>query len=317
MKKISIIAIVLAVIAIAGEAFILTSQRETDDETYRKALRNDYRVYAPVLPDTLSFAGERVPLENFYVYEGLDRELSSLMYQQVNTQLIIKRSARYFPEIERILREYGIPEDFKYLCVTESSLANVTSPSKAQGFWQLMKGTAEEYGLEVSSEVDMRNDVAAATRDLHNRFGTWTLAAAAYNRGHNGLARQMEQQSVNVYYDMHLNNETTRYVYRILAYKLILQSPQDYGFVLRRCDLYPPIPYITETLSESHVNLYDYAQQHDCTYKMLRMLNPWMTSDMLTNKDRKQYTVKLPVTNGTQINVITQGRKDTSLVERI
>ena len=324
MKKISIIAIVLSAIAIIGEAFILTSNRENDDELYRQAIRAEYKVFAPVLPDTMSFAGERVPLELFYVYEGLDRELSSIMYQQLNTQLIIKRSARFFPVIEPILADNGIPEDFKYLCVTESALTNATSPAKAQGFWQLLKGTAEEYGLEVTEEVDMRNNVEASTQAacsflkyLYNRFGSWTLAAAAYNRGHNGLSRQMEQQETGNYYDMHLNSETSRYVYRILAYKLILQNPQDFGFVLRHCDLYSPVPFITDTLSGRNVDLFQYAKRHDCTYKMFRFLNPWITSNTFTNKAGKTYTVKLPVTNGTHISVITRGRKDTSLVERI
>lgn len=324
MKHLSIVALVVALIAIAGEAFILTRQTGNSDEEYRQAIRNEYRVFAPVLPDTLMLADERVPMEIFYVREGLDRELSSIMYQQVNTQLIMKRSARFFPMIEEILKKNGVPEDMKYLCVTESMLTNARSPAKAQGFWQFLEGTAKQFGLEVNSEVDMRNDVEAATEaacaylnQLYQQFGSWSMAAAAYNRGHNGLARQIEEQSTNVYYDMYLNSETSRYVYRILAYKLILQHPQDYGFTLRHCDLYPPIPYKTVTLSEKNVDLFEFARRNNCSYKMLRILNPWIVADMLHNREGKTYTIKLPVTNGTQMAVITEGRKDTSLVERI
>ncbi|MBR1792289.1 MAG: lytic transglycosylase domain-containing protein [Bacteroidales bacterium] len=324
MNKISLIAIILAVLALAGEAFILSTQRDNDDELYQQAIRNDYRVFAPLLPDTLTLAGERVPLELYYVYEGLDRELSSIMYQQLNTQLVFKRANRFFPEIEDILCKYDIPEDFKYLCVTESSLTNATSPAKAQGFWQLMKVTAEQYGLEVNDEVDMRNDLTAATeaacrfmRSLYNRYGSWTLAAAAYNMGPNGLARQMEAQDQDNYYDLWLNSETARYVYRILAYKLIMQNPQDYGFNLRYCDLYPPLPYNTDTLSGRNINLYHYAKRHGCSYRMLRTMNPWLKGNTLHNRQGKTYTMKLPIANGTKISTLTHGRKDTSLVDRM
>ncbi len=323
MKHISIVALVVALIAIAGEAFILATRKDNNDEIYRQAIRNEYKVFAPVLPDTLMLADERVPLEIFYVREGLDRELSSIMYQQSVTQLIMKRSARYFPVIEEILKKNGLPEDLKYLCVTESMLTNARSPAKAQGFWQFMEVTAKEYGLEVNDEVDMRNDVESSTeaacaflKKLHDRFGSWSLAAAAYNRGHNGLSKQMEEQSVDAYYDMHLNSETSRYVYRILAYKIIMQNPQDFGFTLRHCDLYPPIPYKTITVSERNIDLFELARRNNCSYKMLRWLNPWITADMLHNRAGNTYTIKLPINNGTQMAVITQGMKDTSIVER-
>lgn len=324
MKRIAIIAIILSVLALAGEAFIFATQKDNDDEAYKQAIRNDYRVFAPVLPDTMSLAGERVPLEYYFVREGLDRELSSIMYQQLNTQLVFKRANRYFPEIEQILKENNIPLDFKYLCVTESSLTNATSPAKAQGFWQLLKGTAEQHGLEVNDEVDMRNDVAAATQAaceflqyLYNRYGSWTLSAAAYNMGPGGLSRQMEAQDEDSYYDLWLNNETARYVYRILAYKLIMQNPQDYGFNLRHCDLYPPLPYLTDTITGCNIDLYKYAKDHGCSYRILRSMNPWMRSNILHNRHRKTYTVKLPIANGTKTSTLTHGRKDTNLIERM
>ena len=318
MKKISIIAIVLSLVAIAGEAFIFATQRDDDDKIYQEAIRKDYRVFAPLIPDTLTFAGEQVPKELFYVYEGIDRELTSIMYQQLNTQLVIKRATRYFPMIDSILKANDMPSDLKYLCVTESSLTNATSPAKAKGFWQFMEATAKQYGLEVNDDVDMRFDIEAETkaacefmRYLYNRFGSWTVAAAAYNRGHNGLAKQQEEQQTGSYYDMYLNTETSRYVYRILAYKILLQNPQDYGFCVRRCDQYPPIPYTTITMSGKNIDLIEFAREHDCPYKVFRMMNPWLISDRLRNASGKTYTVKIP-TEYNRNKII--GKKDTSFV---
>ena len=188
MKKLSIIAIVLSSLAIAGEIFVYATQKEDSEDIQRKAIMADYRVYAPVIPDTLSFAGEEVPLGTYYVREGLDNELIVNMYRQSSTVLYFKRANRYFPIIEPILKKNGIPEDFKYLCVIESGLTNATSPAKAQGFWQFIKTTGTNYGLMVNDEIDMRNDIVASTeaacqyiRKLYNKFHSWSAAAAAYN----------------------------------------------------------------------------------------------------------------------------------------
>lgn len=323
MKKLAIIAIVLSCIAIAGQIFIFATQKENADDLYQKAMKADYKIYAPVVPDTLRFAGEKVPLEYFYVREGLDRELLSNMYYHSSTLLNMKRAGRYFPIIEPILREQGVPQDFKYLCVIESGLQNVTSPAKAQGYWQFLKSTGQHYGLTITDEIDMRNDIEAATlaackflKTLHNSLGSWTAAAAAYNCGEVGLRSRMNKQSVNSYYDTRLNSETTRYVYRILAIKLIFQHPQDYGFYLRRCDLYSPIPYDTVSLSGQNVDLYTFAQEKGTTYKMLRELNPWLQTDKLVNKTNKTYTVKIPKKGGTlQRNI--QKDRNTALINRL
>ncbi len=321
---IPLLAIILATIAIAGEIFIFATQRESSDEIQRKAIRQDYRVYAPVLPDTLYFAGEAVPMDEYYVRERLDRELLSNMYFQSNTVQILKRAGRYFPEIEKILKANNVPEDFKYLCVIESSLTNATSPAKAQGFWQFMPATGKSYGLEINSEVDMRNDLKASTeaacrylKKLHQRFGSWTSAAAAYNCGENGLERRYNEESTRNYYNVRLNRETARYVYRILAFKLIMQQPQDYGYHLRKCDLYPALPYISETINGKDINLYDYAKSHGCSYLVFKEMNPWLISDKLSNPTGKSYTVKLPTTNGTKMSVIVKGKKDTSFITKM
>lgn len=325
MKKLSIVAIILASLAIAGEAFIFATRKEkNNDELHTKAIRADYRVYAPPLPDTLYFAGERVPLNLYYVRESLDRELVSNMYYQSSTLFNIKRAARMFPTIERILKEEGVPEDFKYLCVIESNLQNVTSPAGAQGYWQFMKATGQKYGLEISDEIDMRNDLEASThaackflKYLKSRLGSWTNAAAAYNCGENGLEKRLGNQQQSNYYELLLNRETQRYVYRILALKLIMQHPQDYGYYVRRCDTYPELPYEEVTLSGKNVDLVQFATKNGTTYKMLRTMNPWITTDNLKNKANKTYTVRIPTKKGTEYNTIVKGKHDTTVIESI
>lgn len=324
MKKLAITAIILASLALVGEAFIFATRNENADEIHAQAIRSDYRVYAPCIPDTLSLAGERVPLNIYYVREGLDRELVVNMYYQSSTLFSIKRAPRVFPTIERILKEEGVPDDFKYLCVIESGLQNVTSPAGAQGYWQFMKTTGQRYGLEVSDEVDMRNDLEASTRaacrylkDLHRRFGNWTQAAAAYNCGENGLERRIENQHQQSYYDLYLNRETQRYVYRILAMKLIMQNPQAYGYHVRRCDTYPELPYTEVKLSGQNVDLAQFAINNGTNYKMLRTLNEWITTDRLKNKNGKTYTVRIPPKKGTEYNTIVRGKHDTTLIDKL
>ena len=326
MKKLSIVAIILASVAIAGEAFIFATRRDKNEAEaiHTKAIRADYRVYAPPIPDTMTFCGERVPLNHWYVREGLDRELVSNMYYQSNTLFNIKRATRYFPTIERILKEQGVPDDFKYLCVIESGLQCATSPAGAQGYWQFMKATGQKYGLEVGDDIDMRNDLEASTRaacrylkDLKRRFGGWTEAAAAYNCGENGLDKRLNNQQQSSYYDLYLNRETQRYVYRILALKLIMQHPQDYGYTVRRCDTYPELPHEEVTLGGQNVDLVQFAVDNGTTYKMLRSLNPWLTSSTLRNKAGKTYKVKIPVKKGTEYNTIVKGKHDTTVLESI
>lgn len=311
MKKLSIIAIVLSTLTLSVQIFIFATGKTNDDEIYTQALKNDYRIYSPVLLDTIKFAGELVPMDVYYVREALDREILSNMYWHTNTILNMKRAYRHFPVIEPILKKHGVPSDLKYLAVIESGLLNVTSPAKAQGYWQFIKATGKKYGLEITDEVDMRNSLEASTeaackflKALYAQFGSWTLAAAAYNCGENGLQRQINLQSVNNYYDLRLNSETARYVYRIVAVKLIMQDPQSYGFNLRYKDMYPQIPYRTVELKGQNVDLYDFAKDNGTTYKMLREMNPWLITNKLVNKENKTYIVKLPIENGTLLKNI-------------
>ena len=323
MKKLSIIAIILSTLTLSVQIFIFATDKTDEDTIYTQALKNDYRIYSPVLPDTLKFAGEKVPLDVYYVREGLDREILSNMYWHTNTILNMKRAYRFFPVIEPILKRHNIPDDFKYLCVIESNLMNVTSPAKAQGYWQFIKATGKKYGLEISEEIDMRNSLEASTeaackflKALYNQFGSWTLAAAAYNCGENGLQRQLNLQEVDNYYDLRLNSETARYVYRIMAMKLIMQNPQDYGFHLRYKDMYPQLPYRTAELKGQNVDLYQFAKEHNTTYKMLREMNPWIITNKLTNKANKTYTVRLPIENGTLLKNIRKDKDKQSTLVR-
>ena len=321
MKPLSIAAIVLASLAIIGEAFIFATKKEDSDALLQHAIMTNYHVYAPPIPDSLSFAGERVPLESYHVREALDNELVVNMYRQSATVLYFKRAGRFFPVIEPILKKNGIPGDFKYLCVIESGLTNATSPAKAQGFWQFIKSTGTSYGLEINDETDMRNDLVASTeaacrylKNLYNRFGSWTAAAAAYNCGEGGLNRRMDLQGTHSYYDLLLNPETSRYVYRILAMKVIMQNPQRYGYHLRHCDLYTPLPTRTLTTADKNIDLYQLARQNNTTYRTLRTLNPWLLSDHLTNKAGKSYSLLLPAEKGTPRQTPSHGRHDPSPV---
>ena len=280
-----------------------------------ETVNSNPNIYSPKIPDRLDFCGESVPLDLYYVREALDRELIVNTFSHTSTLLYFKRAHRYFPVIEPILKKNGIPDDFKYLCVIESGLTNATSPAKAQGFWQFIKATGQKYGLEISDEIDMRNNLEAATEaacrflnTLHSNLGSWTAAAAAYNCGEAGLSKNMQKQSIDNYYDTRLNSETSRYVYRIIAVKQIMKHPQDYGFFLRPSDLYPSIPTRETTLSGHNVDIYAFAKDNGCSYKLFRELNPWITTEKLTNKTGKSYSVKLPVKNGTELKHIRSDR---------
>ena len=317
MKKLSIIAILLSSTTLFIQLFVFSTQKEGCDDVYSSALQDNYKIYSPVLPTTLSFANEAVPMDIYYVREALDREILTNTYWHTNTILIMKRAYRFFPDIEAILKKNGIPTDFKYLCVIESSLMNVTSPAKAQGFWQFMPATGKKYNLEINEEVDMRNDLEAATEAackylhfLHDKFGSWTLAAAAYNCGENGLERQIDLQGEKSLYNLRLNSETSRYVYRILAMKLIMQNPKAYGFQLRNRDMYCKLPFRTITVSDKNVDLYQLAKDNNTSYKMLKEMNPWLISNKLTNKNGKTYTLKLPVDGGTLVKNIRKANDE-------
>lgn len=263
------------------------------------------------LPDSVSFAGEPMPLSNFDTRESLDRELNATAYRHGSTILTIKRASRYFPEIEKILKEYGIPDDFKYLACAESDLANVISPAGATGFWQIMEGTAREYGMTVNKEVDERYSLERSTifacqyfRKAYDKYGSWTMAAASYNNGMNGLNEQIGIQNERNYYDLLLNEETARYIFRIVALKLIMSDPAEYDFEIKERDLYKPIKYEIVTIDSTVNSFEQFARHFNTNYKMLKFLNPWLRKPFLTNTTGEKYVIRVPAKGARDISGI-------------
>ena len=246
-------------------------------------------VLAPKIPTTLTLAGEEVPMESFGVREALDKEFIINTYRHSSTILYLKRAARWFPLIEPILEEYGVPDDFKYLAVIESGLSQVVSPAGASGFWQFMKKTAPEYGLVVNATVDERyhvekSTVAACTYLLesYEQFGSWSLTAASYNMGRSGLDKRLKEQGVDSYWELHLNEETARYVYRMVAIKEVLSRPEDFGFKIATSDLYAPHDTRIISVSTTISDLSVFALENGTNFKELKSLNPWLRNRSLT-----------------------------------
>ena len=262
---------------------------------------NTSKVYALKIPTSIHFSGEEVPIDQPDIRERLDKEMLVNTYWQSNMMLLIKRANKYFPTIEKILEEEGVPDDFKYLAVIESALENVRSPKGAKGFWQLMPGTAKEYGLEVNDNVDERYHLEKSTRiacvylkKAKERLGSWTLAAASYNRGMYGTDRLLDKQLAESYYDLLLNSETSRYVFRIIAVKEIMSNPQQYGFIFEETDLYQPIPVKKLGWDVPIANIAEFAQEKGINYKLLKIHNPWLIENHLNNKSRKYYEISIP-----------------------
>ncbi len=272
-----------------------------EKEQFESNFHNNYKIFALNLPIELDFANENVPLKLIDVKEKMDRELLVNTYWQSQTLLLLKRSNRYFPVIKKILKEEEVPEDFKFLALMESGLTNVVSPAGATGFWQLMKDAAKERELEVNSIIDERYHLEKSTRaacaylkEAKEKFGSWTLAAASYNMGMTGLSNQLERQKATNYYDLVLNEETSRYIFRILAAKLILSNPKDYGFIYRDEDLYGPLRFKEFEVDTTINNLADFAFENGINYKTLKYLNPWLRDGYLPNSSGKNYIIQIP-----------------------
>jgi len=288
-----------AVLLILISGFVFTFEDFTALKSYGE--EPSYKVYALELPDTLSFAGELVPLHSPDLRERLDRELLVNTYWQSNMMLLLKRANKYFPTIEKILKEEGVPTDLKYLSVIESGLENAISPAGAKGFWQIMRTTGKEYGLEVNSNVDERYHIAFSTqmaaqylKKAKDKFGSWTLAAASYNRGMSGIQRNLNAQKVESYFDLRLGQETSRYVFRVLAVKEIIENPSKYGYVFDDTDLYYSVPVRYHGLDTAISNLTSFAQKMGVNYKVLKIHNPWLLQNHLNNKSRKYYEIAIP-----------------------
>ena len=272
------------------------------DESGQIPEKISYQWHAPDVPVKMEFAGEPVPLNKWDVKERLDRELLFNYYWQNNVLFILKLSNRYFPIIEERLRVNGVPSDFKYLCVAESNLlANATSRVGAVGFWQFMGDTAPAYELEVNSHVDKRRDIIKSTdaackylKTAYKKFGTWTAAAASYNSGQGGYAKQASLQKTMNYYDLYLPEETNRYLFRILAFKHLVENAKELGFILDNEELYHPIKTRSVFVNSNIDDLAQYAIDNGTNYKTLRLLNPWIRSNSLLVKNGKQYEILFP-----------------------
>ena len=260
---------------------------------------------SPDIPMSVTFAGEKVSFDRLDMAERLDRELTSIIYGQTTTELCFKRANRYFPVLAKILKEQGVPLDFLYLAVTESSMDyNAYSGAKAAGMWQLLAGTGRDYGLEVTDEVDERYDPEKSTvaackylKAAYKKYGHWPTVAASYNAGMQKISNELSKQKVDNSFDLFLVQETSRYVFRIIAYKLVMESPKRYGYRFSRKHLWQPVDYTTVDVTGSVASWIDWAQGKGITYAQLREANPWIRSTKLTNASGKTYKVRVPKQN--------------------
>lgn len=265
-----------------------------------------YCVTSPTVPEEAVFDGQTIDLRRYDRRERMDRELMSFTYMHSSTMLMLKRANRYFPIIEPILKANGIPDDFKYLMVIESSLNPIArSPSGAVGLWQIMPATGRELGLEVNDNVDERYHIEKATnaackyfKQAYAKYGDWMAVSAAYNAGQGRISSQLDKQLAEHAMDLWLVEETSRYMFRLLAAKEIFKSPQRFGFLLKQEHLYPPIPYTEKTVTTSIDSLSEYARQQGVTYAQLRDANPWLREQSLKNKSGKTYVIQIPTQAG-------------------
>lgn len=276
---------------------------DPNNKTEQDEVNYQVKYQAVKIPDTLTFSGESVPIYRFDIREALDRELLVNSYFHSQTLRLIKLVPRYFSVIEPILKEKGIPEDFKYLAVAESGLdPRAVSPAGAVGLWQFLRSTGKEYGLEINSEVDERYHIKKSTYaasdyllSAYEKFGTWSMVAASYNAGMAGVVRQIERQKSSSYYDLLFNQETSRYLFRIFALKLILEDPEAYNFIVKEEEKYPIVPVKEVIITGKVENFADFAFKHGINYKLLKDFNPWLRDNFLSNERNKSYHIEIPV----------------------
>lgn len=313
MEKNSFKYIAVAAVAAFGAGVslpFLTGSSVPDRERESVRAEVPYCVAPPAIPEKMVFAGQEMNFDRYDYRERMDRELMSFTYMHSTTMLSIKRANRYFPVIEPILKEYGIPDDFKYLAVIESSLNPLAkSPAGAAGIWQFMQTTGREYGLEVNANIDERYHIEKETRaackylkGAYQKYGSWLCVAAAYNAGQARISSQLQKQLVDRAVDLWLVEETSRYMFRLLAAKAVFSSPQRYGFLLKREQLYPPIPCTEQTVTTGIDNLAQFAGKQGITYAQLKEANPWLRDTSLMNKSGRTYVLKIPTREGMYYN---------------
>ena len=298
MKKYYALTAISIILFALTRLFIFSG--ENNEDVRQIEFSKNYNIYALNIPKQLFFAGERVPVEMYDVKERLDKELLVNTYWQSRSLLMHKRAARFFPIIEPILAKNNIPDDFKYVVVAESGFEHVVSPAGASGYWQFLKTTGKEYGLEVNTDVDERYHIEKSTeaackyiQHAKNELGSWTLAAASFNMGISGIKRKISSQQVDNYYSLLLNSETSRYLFRIISFKEIISYPKKYGFNLNENDLYQPIQYSIVSIDTTINNLVAFAKTYGTDYKNLKLLNPWIRGNTLPNGSRRQYEIKI------------------------
>ncbi|MDD5569928.1 MAG: lytic transglycosylase domain-containing protein [Bacteroidales bacterium] len=299
-RLLSVLFLLIGVIFIY-KLFGFSIEGKNENKKYEDYFQDSYKIFSVEIPQELSFAGEKITTDRFDIKESLDREILTNVYWQSNTLLMLKRANRWFPRIEPILKRNNIPDDFKYLALIESSFIYTVSSAGASGFWQFMKKTAQSHGLEINDEVDERYNLEKSTeaacnylKQAYDTLKNWTLAAASYNMGVGGLKNQVELQKTSNFYDLCLNLETSRYIYRILAMKLIYENPKKYGFLLRKKDMYPEIEVRKLKVDTPVYNLITFAANQNTNYKILKIFNPWLKKPYLLNKLRKTYFIEIP-----------------------
>lgn len=306
---------VLAILIIV-KLFNYSLSNHIYDASFEDYFNTNYKIFNVRIPKNLNFSGEKVPVSDAQVHEAMEKELVKNTYWQSRSLVLHKRAGLWFPVIEPILKKNNIPEDFKYIALVESQLSNVVSPQGATGFWQIIESTGKAYGLEITNEVDERYHVIKATetackyfKEAYKQFDNWTLVAASYNLGMNGIQAQLNKQKADNYFDLHLTEETAKYIYRILAMKEIISRPKVYGFMLRKKDLHHPIPTKFIVVDSSIHDLGEFANSQGINYAILKHFNPWLRANTLTitgNTDglilkenaslrRKRYMIEIPI----------------------
>jgi len=289
------------IFAVRPDSTKITVAKNSAKDSTRSNVPSAYRISPVAIPKNLRFAGEVVPQNDPEIRERIDREFLVNTFWQSNALLLMKRANKYFPIIEPILAKHGIPDDFKYLAVAESGLTNVVSPAGATGFWQIMKETGKEYGLEINSNVDERYHLEKSTevaceylKKWKVRYGSWALTAAAYNAGPGAIDKYLKIQQANTYWDLLLGSETGRYVFRIMAIKEILSQPTRYGFKIDKKDLYEQPATFTVALETPVADFADFAKEYELSYKILKRHNPWLREPHLNNNSGKKYVLEIP-----------------------
>lgn len=300
MRKVSVVIIVALLTLMSCEEKVEKPQKI--QELTAAAIENHFVV--PEVPNEIIFAGDTISFKDLDLKERMDNELVINNFWHSNTIMMMKRSNRWLPVMKEIFRAENVPEDLVYISVIESGLQNVTSPRGAKGFWQFMERTGDEYGLIINSQMDERYHVEKSTRaacqylkTANEKFGSWILAAASYNLGMYGMADNLKRQKVDNYFDLSLNSETARYIFRLMAIKLVFENPSNYGFYINNESLYPQYKTKDVIIDTSIPNLYEWSIEHGITIKILRRLNPWIKGKDFIVEDGEVYTFKIPKDN--------------------